>query len=140
MSQQKQRLLGQEVELMGSAVLGAAEMPMKVKKKAFLSNTCSSEDELPLHTMPRLCPLPGQRCAGMEGESQIVSASLWVLLSHTGQYPFNPEQCFTSCLQAPGQQKVTKKKNPQNKKNTKKTHHQKKMQEICFQEMKTVHL
>ena len=55
---------------MGSAVLDSAEMPMKVKKKAFLSNTCISEEEWPLHTVPRLCPLPGQSRAGMEGDQQ----------------------------------------------------------------------
>lgn len=35
----QQKLFSQEVELMGSAVLNAAGMPMKVKKMAFLSNT-----------------------------------------------------------------------------------------------------
>lgn len=70
MSQQKQRLFSQEVELMGSAVLNAAEKPMKVKKKAFLSNICSSDEEWPLYIVPRFYPPPGQSHAGIEGHQQ----------------------------------------------------------------------
>lgn len=70
MPRQKQKLFSQEMELISSAVLHAAEMSTKGKKKAFLSNTCSSEEEWPLHTVPRLCPSPGQSHAGIKGDQQ----------------------------------------------------------------------
>lgn len=70
MPQQKQRLFSQEVELMGSAVLNAAETPMKVKKKAFLSNICSSEEEWPLYIVPRFYPSPGQSHEAIEAEQE----------------------------------------------------------------------
>lgn len=70
MPQQKQRLFSQEVELMSSAVLNAAETPIKVKKKAFLSNICSSEQEWPLYIVPRFYPSPGQSHEAIEAEQE----------------------------------------------------------------------
>lgn len=71
MSQQKQRLLSQEVQLVGSAVLPAAEIPVEVQKKAFLKQHLQLRGRMAFaHTVPRLCPSPGQTCAGLEGDQQ----------------------------------------------------------------------